>query len=231
MAIPSGSALQKAMLVVVQGSGVPPTLKFQYNPEQYSIEKSAEWNRPQAAGAESAPPPQYVSGNPAKVSMEVFFDAFEKPNGDVSEDVKTLFAWTKPCPPTIDQGLPQPPLLSFRWGASSALSDFQGFLRSVSARYTMFRVDGTPIRATCNLQLEEVSEEVARTNPTSGSPAAMRIHVLTEDETLHSVAWAEYGQARYWRALAAYNEIEDPLRVAAGTRLILPAPRDAARLA
>jgi Contractile injection system tube protein len=226
-----GSALQKAMLLVVQGSGVPTELRFKYNPEQYSVEKSAEWHRPQASGAQSTPPPQYVSGNPAKVSMEIFFDAFEDPAGDVSGDVDTLFAWTKPCPPTIDNGLPQPPLLAFQWGASSVLSDFQGFLRSVSARYTMFRSDGTPVRATCSISLEEVPVEAARQNPTSGTQPGMRMHVLTEGESLHSVAWAEYGQARLWRALADFNGIDDPLRVPVGTTLLLPAPSDAAKLA
>lgn len=228
--IPS-PALQKAMLTVVQGGGVPMLLKFKYNPEKYSIDKSAEWNRPQAVGAESSPPPQYVSGNPARVRMEIFFDAFEELLGDVSKDVETLLTWTKPCPPTIANGLPQPPLLAFHWGSSAALGDFRGFLKSVSANYTLFRIDGTPIRATCNIELEEVSPERAKQNPTSGSEPGMRAHVLIEGDTLHSVAWAEYGQARYWRALAIFNDIDDPLRLAPGTRLLLPSPRDAARLA
>ena len=68
------------------------------------------------------------------------------------------------------------------------------------------------------------------TNPTSGSEAGLRVHVLSEGETLHSVAWAEYGQARFWRALARFNEIDDPMRLALGTRLLLPSPREAARL-
>ena len=46
------SALEKAMLIVVDGVGVQMMLRFKYNPEQYTVEKSAEWNRPQAPGAE-----------------------------------------------------------------------------------------------------------------------------------------------------------------------------------
>ena len=34
-------ALEKAMLIVVDGVGVPMMLRFKYNPEQYTIEKSA----------------------------------------------------------------------------------------------------------------------------------------------------------------------------------------------
>ena len=58
----------------------------------------------------------------------------------------------------------------------------------------------------------------------------MRIHVLVDGESLHSVAWAEYGQAKYWRALAAFNGIDDPLRIPSGTTILLPPQRDAARL-
>jgi hypothetical protein len=224
------SALEKAMLVVVDGVGVPMMLRFKYNPEQYTIEKSADWTRPSAPGAESTPAPDYTSTNPASVSMEIFFDAFEEIQGDVSRDVETLFTWTKPTPSSRAQKKPQPPLLMFQWGSSSALSDFRGFLKSVSARYTLFRVDGTPIRATCNIRLEEVPQETSKQNPTSGSRPGMRVHILTDGETLHSVAWSEYKQAGYWRGLAAFNDIDDPLRVEAGTTLLLPPPRDAARL-
>jgi hypothetical protein len=209
---------------------VPMMLKFKYNPEKYSIEKSAKWNRPELPGADSTAEPQYVSGGPTTVSMEIFFDEFETVMGDVSGDVETLFSWTKPCPPTLMVGQPQPPLLAFHWGTNPALSSFRGFLRSVDATYTMFRIDGTPIRATCSITLEEAPQEPGPTNPTSGTRPGMRVHVLTEDETLHSVAWAEYGRARYWRALAIFNDIDDPLRVAPGTRLLIPAPSDAARI-
>lgn len=216
------------MLIVVEGVGVPMMLRFKYNPEQYTIEKSAEWNRPRSPGPESTPPPDYTSTNPTTVSMEIFFDAFEELAGDVSRDVDTLFAWTKPTPVSRTSQTPEPPLLMFQWGSSSTLSDFRGFLRSVSARYTLFRADGTPIRATCSIRLEEVPAESARQNPTSGTRPGMRMHLVTEGETLHSVAWTEYRQARYWRGLAAFNNIDDPLRVAPGTTLLLPSPRDAA---
>ena len=222
------SALEKAMLIVVDGVGVPMMLRFKYNPEQYTIEKSAQWNRPKAPGAESTPDPDYTSTNPASVSMEIFFDAFEELQGDVTKDVETLFEWTKPTPVSRTTGNPQPPLLMFQWGSSSALSNFRGYLSSVSARYTLFRIDGTPIRATCTIRLEEVPQEAARQNPTSGTRPGMRVHVVTEGETLHSVAWSEYRQARYWRGLAAFNGIDDPLRVEPGTTLLLPSPRDAA---
>jgi hypothetical protein len=121
-------------------------------------------------------------------------------------------------------------VLRFQWGVNVALAAFLGFLRHVSVKYTMFRVDGTPIRATCSVQLEEVPLDRAFQNPTSGTQPGMRMRVLTEGETLHSIAWAEYRQARLWRGLAAFNGIDDPRRMHVGTTLLIPPAREAARL-
>lgn len=221
--------MDKALLEVVDGNVEPKVLKFQYNPEQFTLTKSTVWSRPVANNNASAPPTTYRSTGPRSVSMEIFFDRYAEPFGDVSDDVEVLFLWTKPCPiPKND--VYHPPVLKFRWGSSDVMPDFQGFLSNVSANYTMFRREGTPIRATCNITLEEIPEEVEGTNPTSGSRAGLRRHVLIEGESLHSVAWAEYGHARYWRALADFNDIDDPLRVASGTQLLLPSARDAARM-
>ena len=220
-------ALEKATLKVVEGSGVPMELKFQYNPEQFSYEKSANWSRADASENESTPPPVYLSTKPGTLTMEIFFDKFALPLGDVIDDVQTLFTWTKPCPDSVPK---KPPILGFSWGSSQALGEFTGFLERVSANYTMFRADGAPVRATCNITLEEVPNPRARQNPTSGGRSGMRSHLLIEGETLHSVAWAEYRQANYWRGIAEFNDIDDPMRVPAGTRLLLPPARDVARL-
>lgn len=224
-------ALKKAKLVVVAGNPSRGQLKFKYNPETFSFSKSAEWTEPPEHQRDGDPaPPTHQRTNPAQLQMDIFFDAFEELRGDVTDGVRTLLDWTKPCPPEVADGVMNPPLLEFRWGSSKALRGFKGYLSSVSANYTLFRMDGTPIRATCSITIIEVPNPPAGQNPTSGGQAGLQAHVLVEGESLHSVAWAEYGRASYWRALAAINDIDDPLRVRPGTRLLLPPHREAARL-
>jgi hypothetical protein len=224
-------ALKKAKLVVVEGDPDHRSLSFKYNPETFSFSRTVQWTDwPEYHGEGDPPEPTYQRSDPATLSMEIFFDAFEELRGDVTGDVLTLFSWTKPCPPEIN-GVSNPPLLEFRWGKSRALRDFRGYLSSVSATYSMFRMDGTPIRATCTISMTEVPNPAEGTNPTSGGRPGLQSHVLIDGESLHSVAWAQYGRADFWRAIAAYNEIDDPLRVAPGTRLLLPPHREAARLA
>jgi nucleoid-associated protein YgaU len=67
-------------------------------------------------------------------------------------------------------------------------------------------------------------------NPTSGALHTRRSHVLREGDSLHSVAYAEYGDPTLWRGLAAFNGIDDPLRVRAGQSLLIPTAAEAARM-
>jgi hypothetical protein len=226
----SSLTLPKATLTVVEGVTPKPLLNFTYNPTEYSISKSARWNRPPTRGAESATPPEFTGTDPMTLSMEIFFDAVEQPAGDVSRDIETLLEWTKPTEMSRAQGLAQPPLLRFIWGMNPVLQSFQGFLKSVTAKHTMFRIDGTPIRATATITLEEVTPEVPGQNPTSGALEGRRGHVVTAGETLQSIAHAEYERPALWRGLADFNGIDDPLRLAPGTELLIPTAAEAVRL-
>jgi hypothetical protein len=226
----SGLTLPKASLTVVEGATPKRFLDFSYNPTEYSVSKSARWNRPPTRGAESATAPEFTGTDPMSISMEIFFDAFEEAAGDVSGDIDTLLSWTRPTDASRTKGLAQPPLLRFVWGTSPVLQSFQGFLKTVTARHTMFRFDGTPVRATATITLEEVTPETPAQNPTSGALEGRRGHVVVEGETLQSIAYDEYGRPGLWRGLAVFNDIDDPLRVAPGSELLLPTTAEATRL-
>ena len=227
----SGTTLPKASLTVVEGTARPTFLKFRYNPSEYSVSKSARWSRTAAQGAESAGPAEFTGSDPTTISMEIFLDAFEEQGGDVSGDIRTLLSWTQPTETSRRQKRGRPPLLRFVWGKNLVLQSFTGFLKSVQAKYTMFRVDGTPVRATANITLEEYDAGTQGQNPTSGSREGRRAHVVTEGETLQSIAYEEYGQPALWRGLAVFNDIDDPLRVSPGSELLIPTTPEAVRLA
>ena len=217
--------MEKASLAVADSFFGFGSLRFKYNPEQFTLSKATAWDNPGVKLESDWAWPTYLSTSPASLSLEIFLDAFEELRGDVSGDVRQLMDWTKPGPP-----FNEPPLLEFRWGMSNVLQGMKFYLASVDATYTLFRVDGTPIRATCKLSLIEWSNPASRQNPTSGGVPGMESHLLIDGETLHSVAWARYGDPSLWRALAEFNGIDDPLRVPPGTRLLVPPRRDAAAL-
>ena len=223
-------ALEKARLVVVRGRPSKRELKFKLNPESFTVTKTAQWTESKKNTKEEGAQPTYQTTTPATLQMDLLFDAYSELFGDVTGDVKTLLDWTKPCPPLI-KNVMNPPLLQLEWGDSKALRGFRGYLSNVTAKYTMFRMNGTPIRAECTVTLTELPKRIRKQNPTSGAQSSLRTHVLIEGETLQSLAYLEYGSPEQWRALAAFNGIDDPLRLTPGMRILIPEPREAARLA
>lgn len=219
----------KARLVEVEGN--KSELEFHFNPKEYSLSKSTTWNRPTQKSAKRAAKPEFGGVGPQTVTMELLFDDWESKQPSLIKDIKQLMDWLSPSDKSRDKGKPQPQILKFQWGSNESLSEFKGFLKSVGVKYTMFKQDGTPVRATANVTLEEVPTDPPGTNPTSGSTEGRRTHVVGASDSLHSIAYAEYGNANLWRAVALFNGIDDPLRVAAGTRLLLPSADEASSLA
>jgi len=230
----NGQKLEKASLSLYdaksdgkggsQAGSVRGAITFQFNPKEVTIAKTAKWERKAAAVAEKAPPAQFLGAGECKLTVEMFFDATSTQDGSVVKAVEQLFSC---CVPTKESlaDKPSPPLVVLHWGE---ISSFPAFITSVSAKYTLFSGKGLPIRAVVSVAMEEMPGEIPRQNPTSGGADVRRVHRIVAGDTLASVAYAEYGDPTQWRALAAYNGIDDPLRVRTGTTLLLPAPEELA---
>lgn len=228
----STRALEKAYLSIMEpfppgsedgsgggGGGELGELTFTFNPSEYTVATSAQWRRSSQRGAESASVPEFAGSDPRTLSLEVFLDATDSPEEDVAGDVELLVSCTQPTERSREEGKPSPPFVIFGWGSTTS---FTAYVRSVNARFTLFRPDGTPTRAVCQLTLEEVPSPTPRQNPTSGGEAARRVHTVVAGETLADVAYRAYRDPSLWRGLATVNDIDDPMRVRAGTQLLLP---------
>jgi nucleoid-associated protein YgaU len=237
-----GAKLEKAHLIVVEPPSPatkPPSVSavqgnarvgkgeitFQFNPKEYSVKKSSKWERKAAKGSKSAAMPEFMGPEPRSLDLEVFLDQSDSSSGDVVKDVEALFACLEPTEKTRASKKPSPPWVVFGWGAQVTIV---AVVKSVSAKFTMFRSDGSPIRAVCTVSLEEVPTESQGQNPTSGARTATRTRRVGAGDTLASIAFAEYDDAGLWRALADANDIDDPLRVPEGTVLSVPALTDVA---
>ena len=67
-----------------------------FNPKEYSVQKSVQWEPHKAPGLDT-PEQEFTSGNPAVLSVELFFDTYE-----AKKDVRTdhtelkLTTWSVP---------------------------------------------------------------------------------------------------------------------------------------
>lgn len=190
------------------------TLDVLFNPKEYSIQKSVQWEPHKAPGLD-LPEQQFTSGNPAILSVELFFDTYEKKSSDVkTEYTDKLFDLA-----AVDKSLHRPPLVVFKWGSQQ----FRGVIESLSVRYTMFHNNGKPCRAVANLSIKEAktAKEQVEEKPRE-SPDHSKRRTLKHGETLALLAHEEYDDPAEWRRIADANGISDPRDVKPGTVLLLP---------
>jgi hypothetical protein len=214
-----------ARLQEVGGSG---GLEFKFNPEQYTVSKSARWephtgNRKDKAGGR----PEYKGSEPQTISLKIFFDDWEAAIGNITKQVDQLFDWCAPSKTSVSSEKHQPAELMFFWGSNEQLADRKFYLEKVTVNYTMFGRTGNPLRATADIALKEIPDPNAGQNPTSGAINARKTHLLAEGDTLQSIASKEYGNPNLWRGIAAFNNLDDPLRLVSGSRLLLPSTDEA----
>lgn len=198
-------------------------ITFMFNPTEYRISQTANIthsNNPYEPGGDI----QYTGTSGLTVSMQLFFDDFGSLKGDVTPKITKLLAWQYP-----DKAKQVgPPYVKFEWG-NKQLTNFKGVITQLNVNYTLFGKDGTPIQAKVDLTLDGNFEPLPGKNPTSHATDMRRVHSVVEGETIAMIAFAELGRSGYWRAIAAINGIDDPLRIRPGQALLIPSAADAAR--
>jgi hypothetical protein len=195
-------------------------IEFQFNPKELSLTKTANWQKNDQRNAKKSGSTEFKGSQPAKLQLEMFLDATEKMNDDVVKKVEKLFQCCVPTSDSLTKTKASPPWVKFVWGG---MQSFPGAITTVTAKYTLFSSNGTPIRALCTMTLEEISGAQSGQNPTSGALAARDVHTAITGDTLASVAFSAYGNPALWRELAEANNIDNPMALAPGTRLLIPA--------
>ncbi|MFF3641074.1 peptidase M23 [Streptomyces sp. NPDC002564] len=196
-------------------------LKLQFNPASLAMNKTTEWRRTPSRMAGQSALPEFVGSGPRSLSLEVLLDATAKHDDSVEKAVETLMRACVPTQASLARKAPASPWVRMDWGSAKTTS-FDGVLSNLSVNYTLFDVDGKPLRAKCSLTIEEATVDPPGQNPTSGAPESRSTHSVVVGDSLPLLAWREYGDAEAWRAIARANDIDDPMDVAPGTELILP---------
>lgn len=203
-------------------------LVFHFNPSSIKITKRADYREQPKQAAKEAARPAFLGARAVDLSFSLLLDSGGQSGRSVMTEIQQLLNWTNPTSDSRKGSSPSPPVLMFTWGdfKIGASGQFVGLLSSVDANCTMFSPSGAPTRAEVSLGMKAAPEEMAGTNPTSGGPRAHRAHQVVAGDTLAAIAFEAYGDAGRWRAIAELNGIDDPMRLPAGTRLLLPEPAD-----
>jgi len=204
--------MEKLFITALDGKMAGQPIQALFNPKEYTISKSVPWN-PHASAGLDAPEMQFTTGQGETLNLELFFDTYEA-GSDVRAYTDRLHMLAK-----IDSTIHRPPLLFVSWAALK----FQGVIESINHRFTMFKEDGTPVRATCTLTLREArSATEQQQDIKKQSPDHAKLHAVQRGETLQSIAAREYDDPAEWRRIADANGIDDPLQLQPGQRLMIP---------
>lgn len=195
----SGSSLTKAFFTNLDTRSA---FTVQFNPRELRLDDGAVW-APAAAMGQSHPHLNYARGQSATLSMELVFDSTDTGANVHERFVQPLRGFLE----TSVEG--RPPTCAFTWGPFQ----FEGVVEWVSAHYLMFSAQGTPLRARVAVALKHVPHTVHRPSSQASSVT------VRSGDTLSSLAAACGVGARL---LALANGIDDPMRLEAGARLVIP---------
>lgn len=212
-----------------------PEITVLFNPESYSISKSVSWSPPQNSGGSggntqrkvNAPTLTFGGGDSRQLTLELFFDVTQpiaaagQPAAtiqDVREETNKIVTLTR-----IERGEEQPRVCEVSWGQAPVDSDFPfiGVITSLTQKFTLFKPDGRPVRATLSITLKEFLDpelDQRKTDP------ELTTRVIRQADTLSKIAAEMYSDPTKWRVIADANRLSDPRNLNAfiGKPLTIP---------
>ncbi len=205
-------ALTKATLIVTRGGGQTENIDVMFNPNEYNLTSSNKYSWQKSPGT-NLPVGQFISGNAGTLSMDLFFDSYEKQE-DVRQYTHKIASLLD-----VDRALHTPPICRFFWGSL----DFKGVMTQVVQRFTMFLDSGIPVRAVLSVTMNQymTAEEQKAFTPRESSDRTKE-RVLKQGEQLWMLAAREYENPGEWRSIARANAIDNPRLPETGRKLVVP---------
>ncbi len=214
----TSSGLKKAYIQVLDAQGkTKDEIPVLFNPGEYSMDKSNEFANINIPGLDS-PLLQFVRGGLETLTMDLFFDTYtdekpEKEKRDVRDYTDRIVNLLK-----IDSDLHAPPVLKFVWGSL----DFTCVLSKANKKFTMFRPDGKPVRATLSVTFNEFKTEKSTREKPLQSQDRTKHRILKDGDSLWLIAAEEYGDPAMWRDIAIANKIDNPRILETGSGIVIP---------
>lgn len=209
-------------------SGVPTadaskTFEAMINPDQYSIESSIKYALGKGIGQSSDE--WKFQGVPAeKISLgPIVLDGTGAVEGGTTESVSDKIAKLKSIALSYDGSAHQTPVLQISWGGLVKYAR----LRSLKSEYTLFKPDGTPLRAKLLLEFAEFkSAKTIAAESKNSSPDLTHIVEVKAGDTLPLLCQRIYGKPGYHVEVARVNNLSSPRILAPGSRLTFPPLQD-----
>ena len=112
-----------------------------------------------------------------------------------------------------------PNLVQVQWGSFL----FRGKLKDLTITYSLFKPDGTPLRAKAHcVFVESMADALRAARERSSSPDLTHVRILKEDDNLPLMAHRIYKESGYYREVAKANKLRSLRQVPVGTHIYFP---------
>jgi hypothetical protein len=119
----------------------------------------------------------------------------------------------------FDGKIHSPKFLRLLWGTF----DFRCRLTTLAINYTLFKPDGTPLRARADADfVQYTAEEEAAKEANQTSPDLSHVVVVKAGDTLPLLCYGVYGSSAFYPQVARVNGLIDFRQLAVGSQLLFP---------
>jgi Contractile injection system tube protein len=197
-------------------AGQPYTVMI--NPDNIKWQRGIEYNEQQAPNT-SAPSQKYKSTPVEKLNFDITIDCtgiVDAKRTDMAAEINALEGIIY----TYNGSIHRPNFVKVQWGKSLV---FKGVLKSMDTSYTLFKPDGSPLRAKLSLGFAEyISPQTAEQADAKKSPDITHLVDVIEGNTLPQLCQKIWNNDSYYVQAAAYNDLNKFRNLKGGQKLIFP---------
>lgn len=192
------------------------TIAVPVNPGKYNRSIRVEYNEEQEQGTQGNNPP-FSRTPPEEIQFEFLFDGTGVVPG--SNDIQKQIEQFKQTVYRVEGDIHRPNFLKLIWGDLS----FNCVLKDLKINFTLFKPDGTPLRAMLNATFMQVVEEERRSaEQGNNSPDLTHVRYVKEGDTLPLLAYRIYGDSSLYLQVAKYNGISNFRDLKPHMRIVFP---------
>lgn len=202
------------------------------NPHQYSQSFQICYNAKQSQGS-SGPSPDFNKMKSATVNFDLIFDATgagpqpaQGSNSSFETGVTAQIDSFRKLVLDFDGAIHSPKFVKLSWGSLL----FKCRLQSLNFSYTLFKPDGTPLRAKATTTfIGFTDEDELAKRARKSSPDLSHLVKVEAGDTLPQLCWRIYGSSLHYRRVAEINGLTSFRHLQPGTQLLFPPLESAAR--
>jgi hypothetical protein len=192
--------------------------KAMINPDSITWQRAIEYNKKQPPNT-SSPSQKYKNTPSDQLNFDIVIDCTGVVNSNRT-DMKSEIATLENTVFTFNGKIHRPNFVKIQWGQGF---NFNGVLDSFNTSYSLFKPDGTPLRAKVSLHFSlYVAPKTVKKLDNSTSPDITHLVTVQQGMTLPQLCRNVWNDDSYYIQVARYNGLDKFRNLAGIETLIFP---------